>query len=373
MNLAEIYVALGILGLLSGFFMLWSIRPCGNIDRPPTVVQARLISVIIPARNEEHNIKRLLSSFAVQTCKPGEIIVVDDHSTDRTVDEAARLGASVLRSEALPPGWTGKNWACFQGAGKAGGETLLFLDADTWLPRADSLAMLINEHLALEGVMSIAPYHHTERLYEQLSAFFNIITLASTNAFTPFGDNLQPQGLFGPCMVVKRNDYNRVGGHETVKNKVLENFFLAGHFRDQGINIRCRSGANVLSYRMYPNGIGELVHGWSKAFSQGAARSGFWNVLLVAAWISGQMVALVAMLYALITGELPLSPAVALFCLYALQIRWVLKRLGCFGRAAWMLFPVPLFFFLALFGYSLSAGNKASWKGRSIPRQSDGM
>jgi 4,4'-diaponeurosporenoate glycosyltransferase len=74
------------------------------------------MSVIVPARDEERSLPRLLRSLAGQTMPPLEVIVVDDHSRDDTAARAAAAGARVLSSAPLPDGWTGKTWACHQGA-----------------------------------------------------------------------------------------------------------------------------------------------------------------------------------------------------------------------------------------------------------------
>ena len=87
--------------------------------------------MIIPARNEAHNLPRLLESLASQSVQPREVIVVDDGSTDDTAEIARRHGAEVLVSKPLPEGWRGKPWACHQGAEAASGDLLCFVDADT--------------------------------------------------------------------------------------------------------------------------------------------------------------------------------------------------------------------------------------------------
>jgi glycosyltransferase involved in cell wall biosynthesis len=97
----------------AGFLLLTRLGRChgaGSPERTPVV------SVIIPARNEEHNLPTLLRSLATQPLKPHEIIVVDDGSTDRTAELARQLGAMVVASKPLPEGWRGKTWACHQGA-----------------------------------------------------------------------------------------------------------------------------------------------------------------------------------------------------------------------------------------------------------------
>ena len=122
----------------AGFLLLGRLRRCSAAR----AAGFASVSVIIPARNEEHNLPTLLRSLASQPAKPREIIVVDDGSTDRTAEIARQLGATVIASQPLPDGWRGKTWACHQGAQAATGELLLFLDADTWF-EPDGLARIL--------------------------------------------------------------------------------------------------------------------------------------------------------------------------------------------------------------------------------------
>jgi glycosyltransferase involved in cell wall biosynthesis len=90
--------------------------------------------VIVPARNEDACLGGCLQSLAKQTGVPLEIIVVDDHSTDRTREIALSFSdqqVRVIEAGPLPPGWTGKNNAVTAGSKAAAGEWLLFTDADT--------------------------------------------------------------------------------------------------------------------------------------------------------------------------------------------------------------------------------------------------
>src|SRR5271169_6460491 len=97
-----------------------------------TVAGQSLVSVIVPARNEEACLGTCLESLAAQTAVPFEILVVDDHSTDRTREIAASFPAvRVIEAGSLPDGWTGKNNAVVAGAREARGQWLLFTDADT--------------------------------------------------------------------------------------------------------------------------------------------------------------------------------------------------------------------------------------------------
>src|SRR5512133_2424034 len=100
-------------------------------SRPPRRVRPD-VSVIIPARNEESNLGPCLASLVTQPGVRAEIIVVDDHSADRTAEVAGRFeSVKVIAASELPAGWSGKCHAMSCGAAEAKGKWLLFTDADT--------------------------------------------------------------------------------------------------------------------------------------------------------------------------------------------------------------------------------------------------
>jgi 4,4'-diaponeurosporenoate glycosyltransferase len=303
-------------------------------------------SIVIPARNEERNLPALLRSIAEQSVRPLEVIVVDDASTDRTAEIARQFGAILLTSQPLSDGWRGKTWACQQGANAARGEMLLFVDADTWFEK-DGLAQILAWYDG--GAVSICPYHAVRKPYEQLSAFFNLIMVAAT----------VPRGLFGQMLLVDRESYRRVGGHEAVKGRILENFFLAERFAEAGIPLRGAVGKGVFAFRMYPDGIGSLIEGWTKGFASGAARTPLPLLLLIVAWVTGMIFPL---------GSLHLWPwAELLYLLFALQIGFMLRQVGAFSWYTAILYPFPLAFYLFVFGWSLlRSGRTVNWKGRAI-------
>ena len=123
---------------------------------PPEPLLSRL-SIIIPARNEAHNLPRLLDSIFSQPIPPLEVLVVDDASTDATASVATAHGATVVSSLPLPDGWRGKPWACHQGALATKGELLLFLDADCWFEPGGLDRILSRYHSALSRSRPIMP------------------------------------------------------------------------------------------------------------------------------------------------------------------------------------------------------------------------
>lgn len=257
----------------AGFVLVGRLRPC---VRSGAAHPAPSVSLIIPARDEEHNLPTLLGSFSSQSVQPREIIVVDDGSTDRTAELAQQFGATVLASQPLPEGWRGKPWACHQGAQAATGDLLMFLDADTRF-EPEGLPRVLSGYTG--GAFSVGPYHSVRKAYEDLSLFFNFNMTVGT----------VPCGLFGQMLLVERNSYRRVGGHETVKGRILENYWLAEQFRAAGIPVRSVTGRGAFSFRMYPNGLHELIEGWTKGFAAGAGQTPRGTLLLVVMWMIDQI------------------------------------------------------------------------------------
>lgn len=333
------------------------------------------LSIIIPARNEEHNLPVLSGSITSQSVRPREVIVVNDASTDRTAEIAAQHGARVINSQPLPDGWRGKTWACHQGAKAATGDLLLFLDADTWFEPEGLTQVLdvysaglsadapsphpfppVGERVSAGRVrgctLSIGPFHAVRKPYEDLSLFFNFNMTVGT----------APNGLFGQMLLVDRESYRRVGGHEAVKGRTLENFFLAQQFRAAGIATRSMTGRGVLAFRMYPNGLRELIEGWTKGFATGAGQTPCGVLLLVVAWMIGLMFAPIGWA---VTGDWLRWGAAYWFC--AAQVAWFSRQIGAFRWLTALLYPVPLVFFFAVFARSaLRSGKQVTWKGREI-------
>jgi 4,4'-diaponeurosporenoate glycosyltransferase len=364
-------ILLSLLAILwcLGFLILWRIPVCRpgsgrNSSSSPT------LSIIIPARNEEHNLPRLLASIKRQNPQPAEIIVVDDHSTDATPDIARAFGARIVEARPLPPGWVGKAWACAQGADAAGGQLFLFVDADTFF-EPDGLRGLLDTFLERGGAVSVGPFHRTERFYEQFSSFFNLILMAGMGAFTILGNKIRPTGLFGPSLLVSKEDYHRVGGHAAVKGKILEDLYLGDEFVKIGVPIHLFSGRGTLSFRMYPNGIKDLVNGWSKAFATGAGKTRPLILTLIILWITGGMLATLQLVSLTITRSpwTILAPAIGLYAGYVIQILRQLREVGTFTWLTALFFPLHLGFFFFVFArsaYLVFFRKAVNWKGRGI-------
>jgi 4,4'-diaponeurosporenoate glycosyltransferase len=365
MNITNLVIQLVFWAL--GFLFLFRISRCGRIDWENKLHPS--VSIIIPARNEEKTLPILLTSIRNQSYPTAEIIVVVGPSEDKTREVAERHNVKVIMSEPLPEGWIGKPWACFQGAKLANGETLLFLDADAFIEK-DGLKKIVDTYVERGGVITIQPYHKTKRLYEQLSAFFNIIGMAGMGTFTIMGNLVKPVGLFGPCVVMNKEYYVESGGHLQVKGEVVEDLALGGRIKKQKIPIYCYGGKGTISFRMYPNGMRELIDGWSKGFATGAVKTYIPVLLATVLWLGGSMTVIRYFIESLINtnGISILLWGFAYLC-YAAQIYWMLFRVGNFGFYTALFYPISLIFFLAVFLRSvflIFIKRSVSWKGIKI-------
>ena len=350
-----------------GFFLLWRIPFLKKNDRPR--VDPESVSIIVPARNEEGNIARLLRSLENQTVHPGEIIVVDDHSEDGTASVATASGCTLIPSKAIPPGWLGKPWACWQGAQKAGGEFLLFLDADVFF-KQDGMARIMATFSEDMDLMSIQPYHKMKKRYERLSAIFNMITMAGMNAFTPFGSKLRPAGAFGPSLMCRREDYFALGGHQRVRGEILENMALGRVFISEGHRVSCYGGKGSLQFRMYPEGLGSLVEGFGKGFGIGANAISILSLVMIVCWVFGGVSLTRHLIQSAVAGnEMGLLFFLLLDAVYVGQIHWMLSRIGNFGFSTAVFFQIPLLFFVLVFFLSIAQTfvlRRSRWKGRTV-------
>lgn len=317
------------------------------------------ISVIIPARNEEQNLKKLLPLILNQTIKPFELIVVDDNSTDGTYSVASSFeNVKVIRlTEEPPKGWVGKSWAIWNGFSNSSGNYLLFLDADVE-PEPVLISSLIQRYRERSGLITVWPYQRFERFYEHLTLPFNLLVIyASNNLGFP---SKEPSGAFGPVIFTSRKDYEMVGGHEAIRDGVLEDIKLGKLYLRSGLKVTNFLGNNTVKFRMYPNGIRQLFEGFSKNMSSGAITAGIFPFALSIIWMSG--------VYSSISTAFSIEGAVR-YMVTALAIYVMAKPTGDYKWYDAILYPVHFLFFLIVFFYSLYLTifkKQVSWKGRKI-------
>ncbi len=203
------------------------------------------------------------------------------HSDDGTAVIARGRGARVVTTSPAP-GWLGKPHACWRGAAATAGPTLLFIDADV-LPSThllDDIDAVARAHP--DVVVSVQPWHRTERWYEQASLLCNVAALMGSGAFTVLGERVHPTVAFGPVLAMRRVRYEGVGGHEAVRDRHTEDIGLA----------RLAGGAVLFTgrpdttFRMYPDGWRQLLDGWTRTIVAGFRSTRWWVALGVVWWIA---------------------------------------------------------------------------------------
>jgi 4,4'-diaponeurosporenoate glycosyltransferase len=346
---AVVDVALFALGWVIGWLLLWRPRPLPTGPGAPRAA----VAVVVPARNEAPSLPHLVPALVAQLRPGDELVVVDDHSTDGTDAVAAQLGARVVTPPPLPEGWLGKPHACAVGARSTAAPLLVFVDADV-RPAPDLLDRLAESSARHpDAVVSVQPWHRTGRWVEQASLLANVTALMGSGAFTIAGRHLAPTVAFGPVLAVDRGVYDRAGGHAdpTVRRMHTEDIGLA---RLVG-RAELHTGRPDTSFRMYPDGLRQLVEGWTRSIATGARFSPWWLSVAVALWV-----------WSLAGGWLA-EPLV--YPLSAVQF-WVLgRRAGSMHPLTALLYPLSVVVFALIFVRSLVAvalRRDVTWKQRSV-------
>lgn len=358
-------LSIAVIGLLLCIILFYRFPRLSNLKGNEKSSDSRL-SVIIPVRNEEKNIVNLLNDLKKQSLIPLEIIVVDDESSDRTYEVAKGFGVNVIKIDQKPDDWLGKSWACQKGADSAKGELLLFLDADIRLSK-DALQKLVKTQKEVNTTISVYPYHKTKKLYEQFSAIFNIVQTAANGVSLSYKETL---GLFGPVILMTKGDYQKIGGHESVKRTIIEDIALGKQLKRAGLKYHLYVGKGDISYRMYSDGFRSLFNGWTKNIALGASNMSFFTFISVFLFITSLIsVPSHIVIYSISTDILWLLIYCCLYVIWIVVLLVLTHKIGKFNPIAIIINPILVIFFTVVFIVSLFMkifNLKYRWKGRSI-------
>lgn len=272
---------------------------------PPA--NAPLVSVCIPARNEENNIRRCVEAVLEQDYPNLEVIVLDDRSTDATLtllrDIASRDSRLLpISGSDLPAGWAGKPHALYQTVSVARGEWLCFVDADTFLA-PNALSSVFAKAFETEADL------FTVMTRQILGSFWErtvmpLVMTALSVGFSPRKVN-DPQRrdavANGQFIFIKRSIYDLVGGHERIKDQIVEDKALSELVKWSGHRLVIADGRDVVSTRMYTS-LETMWEGWTKNIYLGLRDHP--SLLLLGAF--GATLALIAALF------LPIWPLLGL-------------------------------------------------------------
>ena len=368
-----------------------------------TLSEPYKVSILIPARNEESNLPKLLNSLGKQDWPRLDIHILDDQSEDSTRkvaeefrdamksrmrnDLSSDIHVIVHSSLERPEGWLGKNWACHQLAGHARGDIYIFLDADTWLA-ADAVTSIMNGIHRFElDFATVWPHQIMESLLEKtvvssvyatVAAYLPTLYSYQAPVWIPWRmlrQKVKPMfaSACGQCMIFKSDTYREIGGHKSVKNQVVEDVMLAKMVVRKGKTMRMFHGTDRLWCRMYRS-PSEIFNGFRKNFFAGFNYS---TLPFVLAWLLHFTVYVLPalILIAALTGIQELTDPTLIAALSGLvvltaliQRLWISKFLNWSFLTGLMYLPGILWFhmlaFVVIYDRLLKRG--PTWKGRPV-------
>jgi glycosyltransferase involved in cell wall biosynthesis len=320
--------------------------------------------VIVPARNEQDSLGKCLESLVAQQGIAFEIIVVDDHSTDRTREIAASFPqVKAMEAGSLPPGWTGKANAVICGAHQARGAWLLFTDADTVHKPASLARAILEAQQTGVDLLSYSPEQEVHSFFERsvMPVIFGELATRykPSEVSDPKSDAAAANGQY---VLVSREAYDAVGGHAAIAGSLLEDVELARAVKRSGRKIFFRFAADQVRTRMYRSTT-QLIEGWTK------------NLVLLFPWPltlafirTAEFLVIIssATIGILLVPHLFAGPFFALFSFFLTMFQRRVERAHFPFSSRWLaFFGLPLFSYLLLRSVIQYRRGRVAWKGRN--------
>ena len=224
------------------------------------------VSVILPARNEEKYIEKCLDSLLKQDYSNYEIVVINDSSSDRTGEIIQKYSTKnskiiFINAEAKPEGWTGKNWACYQGYIKSTGQLFLFTDADT-IHSSSTISLAVNNLLAKElDALTAIPKILANDFWTKIT--LPILWTLSISRYSALKANDPKTNVgyfFGSFFIITKKTYEAVGTHKAVKEEIVEDGALGRKVKEQGFKLRVVHGEDHIQ-AVWARNSSTLWHG----------------------------------------------------------------------------------------------------------------
>ena len=331
------------------------------------------VSIIIPAKNEARNLPHLINSIFKQTAK-AEIIVVNDGSDDNTSEVLKSFDVIEVKLDENP--WNGKSFVCYTGVDYASHDLIMFMDADIEFTDSHALEQMITLYAEQHnsGVLSVQPRHKTKKLYEKLSAVFNLITVMGINVFSAFKSLNTSSTVFGPVMMTNQLDYKKTGGHRASKEKIIEGEGIFKAYQKYSLPVKLYLGGDNVGMRMYPNGLKELTGGWSKHIARGSTNTHPVHMTMIIIFLGGGITALSALLISLLIPSLPIIPALSGYIIYGISFYMLADKVIRLGWLDIFIYPVYILFFFMIYGlswYNINIKKQVVWKGQRISVKKD--
>jgi chlorobactene glucosyltransferase len=388
-----IYFYISTVLFIGGILIVYWIHSQYHLDivvkptSPPT--DAPLISVCVPARNEERNIRACVESLLAQDYPDFEVIVLEDRSSDATPEilvNLAKIGNlrkvpfKVIPGSDLPTGWAGKPHALFQASAAARGALgawLCFVDADTFLSPTTLSSCYTKAIESKADMFTIMTFQILGSFWERV--IMPIVMSALSVGFSPrkVNDPKTKDAIAnGQFILIKRSVYDAIGGHERIKDQIVEDKAIAEQVKWNGYRLIVADGYSVARTRMYTS-LPEMWEGWTKNIYLGlrdqrslmllGAFGAF--ILLVAALVLPLWPLLGLFWYVQGGGWLALTVILQSLILWAVIIYARARVAIGMGISPWYAFTLPLgatIFAAMMFTstWKVVSGKGVVWKGR---------
>lgn len=355
-----VFVAIQLLVSLSNLVLFSSLNIKDIGDRPEA-----LVSVLIPARDEQENIGNLLDDIALQSYGNFEVVVYDDMSKDCTSQIVEEFSSKItnlklIKGGELPVGWLGKNFACFSLSKEAKGDYLLFLDADVRVG-SDMLERVINYHQKRKlSLLSIFPVQIMKSVGEWLTVpLMNQILLSLLPL--PLVRSSSRQSLSaanGQFMLFDRVSYFELNPHFELRVSRVEDIDCARMFKKRGRAVACLPGSRDIECRMY-SGLRSATDGFSKNIVRMFGNSPFAAALYWLLWVAVAVVPILA------PGEAGVAPLVLMELLVIITISALSRQNIVLNIITFVPRQFILGYIILRSVFTAKRGNLV-WKGRNI-------
>jgi chlorobactene glucosyltransferase len=336
------------------------------------------ISVLVPARNEEENIGKCVSSLLKQDYPDFQLIVLDDNSNDKTweiLQEFARRDdrLKIIKGKPLPDDWLGKHWACHQLFEEADGELLLFVDADT-IHEPDMLkyaaSAMYEENASL---ISVLPQQIVISWSELLSipAFYLGMLCGVPLGLTRLQRNPLLFACLGQFLMFRREAYVAAGGYASVRQNILDDLAIGRRIHSMGLCYRLLDGHKLIYCRMY-NTFEQVWKGLTKSTFATFDFNPFFItsicLLIILIFLSPPVILLSSYAFHNLPVVMLITAGIALLLII---IIWIISNLRFhFPLYLVLIYPASVTFMviIAMASMVLTIQGKATWKGRNMPR-----
>lgn len=241
-------------------------------EHPGPPADAPRVSVLIAAKDEEHNIEGCVNTMLAQDYGNLEVIVGNDRSTDRTGEILQEIAAGdprlrLLTVTELPAGWCGKNNAVWQGFATATGEWLCFVDADCRQTSTRTLSVAVQHAVDHDiDLLSVLPNLEMQGFWENVvqpvCGGIMVFWYRPEKVNSPDSPQAYANGAF---MLCRRSAYESIGGHEAVKDHLMDDLGIAHRIKQTGLRLKVVQNDGLYSVRMYTS-FRQIVNGWCRIF-----------------------------------------------------------------------------------------------------------